>query len=105
MSAKRLFDVDPDTGTVTTFEETEEGFALHTVANVEPELEYNKARYNEGGWWAGDLRLEAHIPDAIQLKWFVEHGIKAWDPDHTNKIVTLLNSSEYRYLKCADVII
>lgn len=103
--SKRLFDIDPGTGAVTTFEETETGFALHTVADVEPDLDHNKARASEPGWWAGDLRLEAHIPDIVQLKWFAEHGIKAWDPDHTPKVVKMLNSNEYRYLKCADVII
>jgi hypothetical protein len=47
----------------------------------------------------------AHIPIGIQYEWITKHGVDLWNRDHQPAVKRLLNSSDYRYLKTADIII
>jgi hypothetical protein len=44
--------------------------------------------------------LAARIPMTIAYKWFNEHGICAWKREHEGAVKRMLNSNEYRYLRC-----
>lgn len=108
--SKRLLDYDPLTGITYTFEDLGgDDFAIHTRQDVEAILEHNKHRYNSGkDYWRGsgqDWRHEATIPIGVQYEWLTKYGIDVWNPDHEKGVVRLLNSSDYRYLKCGEIII
>lgn len=108
MGSRTLFDHDPITGTSVWYEDLgEDGFALHTVADCEPVIDANKQLAGGSGrdHWKGEFRKEASIPDAVALKWFSEDGIRAWDEADLPRVIKKLNDPEWRYLKCADVII
>jgi len=106
---KRQLSYDPLTGIREVFEATDEGFNIHTTQDVEPIIEMNKAKQSMGrAYYARDPDMWriASIPITIQHKWLVEHGIKdVTDPYYWPKIRQLLNSSDWRYLKTAEVII
>jgi len=105
---KRLLDFDPLTGISEYFEATDTGFVVHTHQDVEPWIEANKQRQNLGrdAWRKqGDWRLEATIPIGIQYKWLTQYGIDVWNSDHRKAVVKKLNDPEWRYLKCAEVVI
>lgn len=104
---RRIFDRDDDTGTSTYFESTDDGgFKLTTVGDCEPVLDANKYLSAGSGrdYWKGDVRKEASIPNVILMKWLVEDGIKYWTPEGHERIVKKLNDPDWRYLKCANVI-
>lgn len=105
---KRLLDYDPDTGIIEWFEATDEGFNIHYEQDVEPILDLNKAKQAEGrAYYARDKEMwrVASIPILVQYKWLHEHGVDVMNRDHWPKVRQLLNSSDYRYLKTAEVII
>ena len=106
---KRLLDYDPLTGTREVFEATEDGFHVHTTQDVEPILEMNKYKQSLGrAYYANDKDMwrVASIPMIVQHKWLVEHGIRdVTAPEYWPKVRTLLNSSDWRYLKTAEIII
>jgi hypothetical protein len=105
---KRLLDFDPLTGITEVFEATDDGFNIHTYQDVTPIVETNKTLQNLGrdAWRKqGDWRLEASIPIGIQYKWLTEYGIDVWNPNHKPAVIKKLNDPEWRYLKCAEVII
>lgn len=102
--------VRPDRGDGMTcwWEDDGETIALHYRQDAEPILERNKGLQGLGkAHWKnqGDMRLEASIPIGVQYKWFADYGIKAWEEADLPRVVRLLNDPEWRYLKCADVII
>ena len=108
MSNERFFDYDPLTGIKETFVETEDGFAIRQEQDVTPFIEANKAKQGSGrDYWkaGGDLRHEATIPMGVQYEWLTKYGIDVYNPDHTDGVVRLLNSNEWRYLKTAEIII
>ena len=106
---KRLLDYDPLTGIREVFESTDSGFLIHTTQDVEPIIEANKAKQSMGrSYYAADPDMwrVASIPITIQHKWAVEHGIlDVSAPEYWPNVRKLLNSSDYRYLKTAEVII
>jgi hypothetical protein len=104
----RVLDYDPLTGIKEIFEATETGFTIRTEQDVTPIIERNKALQSLGRdhWKAqGEWRLEASIPIGVQYTWLTKHGVDVLNPDHKPKVVQLLNDSEWRYLKCAEVTI
>jgi len=106
--AKRLFDFDPETGIRIDFEDTDDGFQLHYSQDAEPIIEENKRKQAAGrDYYArdDDMWRVASIPILIQYKWLTEHGVDVMNQDHWPKVRQLLNSSDYRYLKTAEVII
>lgn len=106
--SRRVLDHDPLTGVTEYFEATDDGFSIRTVQDVTAIIEANKARQNLGrdAWRSqGDWRLEASIPIGVQYDWLTRYGVDVLNPDHMHGVRRLLNDPEWRYLKCANVII
>lgn len=57
----------------------------------------------------GDMERAARIPIEVMYEWKTKFGVDAWrysaDGDVRKKVHQLLNSSDYRYLKCRDIIL
>jgi hypothetical protein len=53
----------------------------------------------------GDVEKVAEIPIGVMYEWITKHGVDCWNPNHQDGVKRLLNSSDYRYLKCRDIII
>jgi len=57
----------------------------------------------------GDMALAARIPIEVMYEWKTKFGVDAWryasDPDVQKRVNKLLNSSDYRYLKCRNIIL
>ena len=53
----------------------------------------------------GDMEKVASIPVSVMYEWLTKFGVNAWNPAHQDAVIKLLNSSDYRYLKCRDIII
>lgn len=70
---------------------------LKTVCQNAAVVERNKQI--EGAGMGKDLRLAASIPPGIQFEWLHKYGVRFWDPNHKEKVRSLLNSSDYRYLR------
>lgn len=106
---KRLLDYNPDTGVREVYEGTDEGFLIHTTQDVTPILDNNKSRFND--WKSKSERTKsdfwqvAEIPIGVQYDWLIKHGIDIYNKDHWAGVKRMLNSSDYRYLKTADIII
>jgi hypothetical protein len=53
----------------------------------------------------GEMEKAASIPAKVIYEWIEKHGVNAFNPHHADGVAKLLNSSDYRYLKCRDIII
>lgn len=53
----------------------------------------------------GEMEKAASIPTAIIYEWIRDHGVNLYNPDHQEGVKRLLNSSDYRYLKCREIIL
>ncbi len=104
---KRLFDYDPVTGIKTVYEDLGgDEFALHTIQDVEPILDANKAKANMGrDYYAAsdDMWRVASIPASVQMKWMIEDGIDIYNADHADRVKKKLNDPDWRHLKTADI--
>lgn len=106
---KRVLSHDPLTGVTEYFEATPEGFNIHTVQDVDPIIEMNKAKQREGrGYYAKDKDMwrVASIPNTVLLDWAVKDGVPpgmVFSAEYADRIARRLNSSEFRDLKTADV--
>lgn len=87
------FVVDPSTGDLT----------IHRGEDVEPLLERNKALYTSGDGYSPsrEWRRAASVPMAVVEKWLNEKGVNVFDQDHAPKVLELLDSNEYLYLRTA----
>lgn len=76
---------------------------ISTTQDTEPHLDRNKALANENDGYSPsrDLRRVATIPYVVQQKWLNEEGWDCFNPDHADKLMHKLNSSEYAYLRTA----
>lgn len=80
------------------------GGLIHSVQDVAPALEANKAAYNHNDGYtpSRELRRAAYIPNIIRDKWLNEEGWDAYRPDlYGEKLVQKLNSNEWLYLRTA----
>lgn len=107
---KRLLEYDASRGLRMDYVGHGDGtFSIEYTQDVEPLLDLNKVRQNEGrSYYAkdGDMWRVASIPIVVQYEWARRYGITdVCAPEFQKKVVQLLNSSEWRYLKTADVII
>lgn len=70
-------------------------------------IEQNKAAANHGTKRFGELEKVAHIPPEVMYKWWDQYRINSWSPseDDKKRINRLLDSNEWRYLKCKDIIL
>ncbi len=51
------------------------------------------------------LEKVASIPAHIIYEWVTKYGINLYNPNHQDGVKRLLNSSDYRWLKCREIII
>ncbi len=106
---KDLFDYDPLTGIRIDYEDADDGgFLLHYTQDCEPIIEENKRKQSAGrAYYAQDKDMwrVASVPIGIQMEWLTKFGVDLMNKDHWPKIRQLLNSSDYRYLKTAEIII
>lgn len=88
---------DADDGTV----------QVKTEQDVNPFLDRNKrSQVDTMNTRMGDgMEKVAHIPTHIIYEWITKHGVNLYDPNHQDGVVRLLNSSDYRWLKCRDIYI
>jgi hypothetical protein len=100
----RFLSRDPDTGAVEHYKYDPDGerCIIRRTADVEPLIEANKRLANAWDGWQDkrhEMRLAARISPEIQLIWLQKYGVRAWDRNHKKKVVELLNSNEWRYLR------
>lgn len=76
---------------------------IHTIQDVEPILEANKALYtaDDGYGPTREWRRCANIPNALIHKWMVEDGIDVYDNNDWPAVQRKLNSNEYLFLRTA----
>jgi hypothetical protein len=84
-------------------EDTDGSLIVHRLADVEANLEANKALYtlNDGYTPSREMRRAASIPMAVVEKWRNELGVDIFNPDHLPAVRRLLNSSQHLYLRTA----
>lgn len=99
----RFLSRDPDTGAVEHYKYDPDGerCIIRRTADVEPIIEANKrSQLDEDGWNSDkSMRLAARISPEVQLIWLQQYGVRAWDRNHRKKVLQLLNSNEWRYLR------
>jgi hypothetical protein len=109
---KRLLDYDPSTGITEYFhyDHTTDTSYVETIQDVEPILDVNKAEANDPeitkrGIKNGLWRF-ASVPLWVQMKWLNEYGLKNWPmlPENGDLLFRLLNSPDWKYLKCTEKI-
>jgi hypothetical protein len=74
----------------------------------QPLLDSNAAKRSAGrDYYAADNEMwrVASIPISVQYEWLTKHGVDLGKDEHWPAVKRLLNSSDYRYLKTADIII
>jgi hypothetical protein len=99
---KRLLGFDPDTGLAKWWHEDGEGnWAQEIVQDNTALLDANKEAQNHCDTHFPDrsVKLVARIPYSVIYTWMVKYGVDYWNPDHQDKVDSLLNSSEWRYLR------
>ena len=116
MSNWELIDHNPHTGLrkyLGTHPDDPEGvlvrheFSRNTTNKI---IDRNKADSNHVNTGRmGDMERAARIPIEIMYEWKTKFGVDAWryasDPDVRKKVNKLLNDSDYRYLKCRNIIL
>ncbi len=106
---KRLLDYDAERGLRIDYEALEGGgFALHYSQDVEPVLDFNKAKQKAGReYYASDPDMwkVASIPVTVQYEWMRRYGADPLAQGNEKLLERLLNDPEWRYLKTAEVII
>ena len=98
----------PESGVRTYVEEQDGNILLHTEHDAEPVLALNKKKRDLGrAFYAADPDVHklASIPVGVAMQWLTRYGVEAWNPEHMDRVRRLLNDSEWRYLKTAEVII
>lgn len=68
-------------------------------------IDANKAMANDASGPMGDMALAARIPVSVMYEWRDKFGVSAWNPHHADGVKKLLNSPDYRYLKCRNIIL
>lgn len=108
---RRLFDHDPVSGLTTWFEydPLTKTSILRTEQDVEREIDLNVAMANDTGYTKRGVKRDwlhyAHIPDALALKMFAEHGINIWsgNKEDTQRAFDFVNQREYKKLKTTEI--
>jgi hypothetical protein len=77
-----------------------------SAKSIEQIIDRNKrAQIDNQGRPLKSVNKVAEIPVGVMYEWLVKYGVDAWNPDHSDGVKRLLNSSDYRYLKCRDIIL
>lgn len=103
-----ILDYNPITGEKVTFDwhEAEGTFTIGHHQDTTAIIEANKIQVRDS-----DAKLQvkkgwlkyASIPNIVVLKWKLEHGVDFFNEDHWPKVMGLLNSRDYRYLKTTEM--
>lgn len=105
---KRLLEYDAERGLRIDFIPDGDKFHLEYTQDVEPLLDYNKAKQSAGReYYAADKDMwkVASVPIAVQYEWIRRFGVDPLKPENHKMLAKLLNDPEWRYLKTAEVII
>lgn len=106
---RELLDHDPLTGVRQYFGWDDDGneYLIDEAdkRDVQAVLDRNKELSNHHDNREGDMWLAASIPTWVMYEWLDKHGVWLFNPDHKDGVRRLLNSSDYRYLKCKDIIL
>lgn len=108
MADLKPFSFDPVTGLLTQYEDTDDGFALHYSQDAQPILDANAQKRSMGReYYASDKDMwkVASIPVGVQMIWLTKYGVDVYKEEDWPRVRRLLNDSEWRYLKTAEVII
>lgn len=74
--------------------------------NIEQFLDQNKRdQVDKQNTRMGEMEKVAHIPAYVIYEWITKYGVNLYNPDHQDGVTRLLNSGDYRWLKCRDIII
>lgn len=97
---KRLLDFDPLSGLKTwhDYDDATQTTIISYEGDSQGVLDQCQEDSNHADRRLGDIAHVARVPPEIQMKWFVEHGVKMWDPNHRGAVNRLLDG-EYKYLK------
>lgn len=68
-------------------------------ANKRSQVDTMNTRMGDG------MEKVASIPAHIIYEWVSKFGINLYNPNHQDGVKRLLNSSDYRWLKCREIII
>jgi hypothetical protein len=72
-------------------------------------IDRNKRAQIENTGRMGDMEKVASIPIGVMFEWKKKYNVDAWKyttcQDTKKRVNALLNSSDYRYLKCRNIII
>ena len=82
-------------------------FSRKATNKILDENKREENHYSSGGM--GDMALAARIPIEVMYEWKVKFGVDAWKysacEDTRRRVNRLLNDSDYRYLKCRNIIL
>ncbi len=97
---KRLLDFDPLSGMKTwhDFDAATETTIITYEGDSQGVLDQCKEDANHADRKMGDMVHVARVPPEIQMKWYAEHGVAMWNPDHRGAVNRLLDG-DYKYLK------
>lgn len=88
---------------------SEENDGTVTVAyhqkNLQQILDDNKRAQNEAFDKKSEFWHAASIPPIVEIEWLTKYGVSLKNPDHGQAVKKLLNSSEYRHLKRAPIVL
>lgn len=87
------------------YDEGEQAFSIQYHADVEPVIEHNKARLNDGtGGWnkARDWRHVASIPVWVVMAWIGRFGVDPTAKGNEKLLFRLLNDPEWRWLRVSE---
>jgi hypothetical protein len=75
---------------------------IRSTQDVEPIIENNKRLYNDGDGYSPsrEWKRAASVPNIIIEQW-MKKGINAYKYEDTPKILAMLDSPEYRFLRTA----
>jgi hypothetical protein len=76
-----------------------------TAESIQQIIDRNKAAQLENTGKMDVLEKAAEIPIGVMFEWITKYGIDFWNPNHKDGVKRLLNSPDYRYLKCRNIII
>lgn len=68
-------------------------------------IAHNQALQNESFDRRSDMWHVASIPTSVMYEWLTRHGVNAWNPEHSDAVKKLLNSSDYRWCKVKHIIL
>lgn len=102
--AERILDFDPLTGETTTFEyHADDSFTIGYLQDVEPLIERNKKLAADPDYGKSGIKQNwmhyASIPPVIIMKWKNELGVDLFNKNHEKRVMELINSPEYQYLR------